>query len=131
MFKKAIFLLSIVAAPALAQSPMTAEEFEAYTKGKTLYFAADGMRYGVEEYLSDRRVRWSFLDGECKDGYWYQQGSQICFEYEDNPIPQCWTFYKLDGRLGAVFEAEDGPETELYEVEGDGKMECLGPKVGV
>ncbi|MBR9843031.1 MAG: hypothetical protein GYB25_07715 [Rhodobacteraceae bacterium] len=128
--KRLILAFLLTALPALAESPMTASEFEAHTKGKTLYYGLGGERYGVEEYLPDRRVRWSFLDGECKDGAWYPSGEQICFVYEDNPVPQCWLFY-LDGdRLAARFASGDDP-TILYEVEGKGEMLCLGPKVGV
>ena len=125
-----ILALCLAAMPALAESPLTASEFEARTTGKTLYYGVGGERYGVEEYLPDRRVRWSFLDGECKDGAWYPSGEQICFVYEDNPVPQCWLFY-LDGeRLAARFASGDDP-TVLYEVEGEAEMLCLGPKVGV
>ena len=73
--------------------PMSGAEFDAYTKGKTLYFGRGGAPYGAEVYLDNRRLRWSFLDGECKDGYWYEEApSSICFVYEDRPEPQCWSF---------------------------------------
>lgn len=118
--------------PALAQPAMTAEEFEAYTTGKTLYFASNGRAYGVEEYLENRRVRWSFLDGECRDGVWYEEEGQICFVYEDFPEPQCWTFRRNPGG-GLLARFEDDPEgTVLYEADQDDKpMMCLGPEVGV
>ena len=116
---------------AAAQSPMTAEEFEDYTTGKTLYFFSQGEAYGVEEYHENRRVRWSFLDGDCKEGAWYPQGEQICFVYEDNPTPQCWTFYRERDGLRALFEGRE-TGTELYEAgESDEPMMCLGPDVGV
>ncbi|TCK99410.1 hypothetical protein BXY66_3914 [Shimia isoporae] len=120
-----------MASPALSQSAMTASEFEAYVSGKTLFFAADGTRYGVEEYLPDRRVRWSFMDGQCKDGLWYEDNGHICFIYEDNPSPQCWSFFKGGAGLSARFESEpDG--TVLYEIEASGEeMVCLGPEIGV
>lgn len=110
---------------------MTAADFEAYVTGKILFFATEGTRYGVEEYLPDRRVRWSFLDGQCKEGLWYEEAGQICFIYEDNPSPQCWTFFEGHAGLSARFENEpDG--TVLYEIEDAGEdMLCLGPEVGV
>ncbi|MEM9247060.1 MAG: hypothetical protein AAGB05_00035 [Pseudomonadota bacterium] len=119
-------------APALAaQSPMSAAEFEAYTAGKTLYFYSEGEAYGVEEYHENRRVTWSFLDGDCKDGVWYPQGDEICFVYENNPVPQCWTFYDDSGGLRAQFEGRE-TGTVLYEAgEADEPMMCLGPDVGV
>ncbi len=110
---------------------MTAEAFESYTRGKTLFFGRGGAPYGAEIYLEDRRVRWSFLDGECKDGYWYQQAEHICFVYEDRPEPQCWTFELGASGLIAQFE-NDPPSSALYEAQDLGEeMLCLGPKVGV
>jgi hypothetical protein len=118
--------------PALAEEPISAAEFEAYVTGKTLYYGKQGDAYGVEEYLKDRRVRWSFLDGKCKDGYWYEaEGNAICFIYEDLADPQCWTFYHEGNGLRAVFE--NNPDTTvLYEaVQNDEPMMCYGPDVGV
>lgn len=128
-----IFLASLLSGPTLAQEAMTAAEFEAYTAGKTLFFEADGGKYGVEEYLPNRRVRWSFLDGahQCKDGFWYEDSGQICFLYEDTTAPQCWSFYAGADGLTAKFE-NDPDGTVLYELEAAGdEMICLGPDVGV
>ncbi len=112
---------------------MSAEAFDTHTRGKTFYYGADGRAYGVEEYLDDRRVRWSFLDGECKEGRWYEKdGGLICFVYEDEPgAPQCWSFYLGPDGLVARFENNPG-STELYEVENtEEPMMCKGPEVGV
>jgi len=124
--------LAAAALPALAQSPMSGSEFEAYTEGRTLYYNNHGQAYGVEEYLPGNRVRWSFLDGQCKEGYWYEEGQFICFVYEDQPgDPQCWTFWDEPGGIRALFE-NDPTGTELYEVtDADEPMLCLGPDVGV
>lgn len=111
--------------------PMDGAAFDAYTRGKTLFYGQNGQAYGAEVYLENRRVRWSFLDGECKEGFWYEQGRQICFVYEDNPDPQCWAFHTENGRLIARFENLPGA-TELYEAQDVGEeMICLGPDVGV
>ncbi|KUF12078.1 hypothetical protein [Pseudoponticoccus marisrubri] len=127
----ALTLATLLAAPAWAAEPMTASEFERYVTGKTLYFGLSGEAYGVEEYLPDRQVRWSFLDGKCKDGFWYEDAGQICFVYEDNPEPQCWSFFKEGSGLRAVFENDPG-STVLYEAEQDDEpMVCYGPDVGV
>ncbi len=128
----AAFCLGLLnALPALAAEPMSAAEFERYVTGKTLYFGLNGQAYGVEEYLDDRRVRWSFLDGKCKDGQWYEEGEQICFVYEDTPDPQCWTFFRDGDGLRAVFE-NDPTSTVLYEAnQNDEPMLCYGPDVGV
>lgn len=125
------FLLSGLGTPALAQSYMTAEEFDAYTKGKTFYYGAQGAPYGAEEYLENRRVRWSFLDGECQEGTWYEDGNLICFVYEGKPEPQCWSFQRSANGLVAQFE-NDPDQTVLYEVEKSHEpLMCLGPEIGV
>lgn len=120
-----------LASGAAAETPMTAAEFDDYTLGKTLFFNSGGVSYGVEEYLPNRRVRWSFLDGECKEGEWFAEGSEICFQYEDGIGPQCWTFFQDTGGLRARFRG-DAPGSELYEArQSDEPMVCLGPKIGV
>lgn len=127
----ALALSCLTALPALAAEPMSASEFERYVTGKTLYFGLNGEAYGVEKYLPDRQVTWSFLDGKCKEGFWYEESSQICFVYEDNPDPQCWSFFKEGSGLRAVFE-NDPASTVLYEALQDDKpMLCHGPDVGV
>ena len=126
-----LFPLLVAALPLQAQPPLGAEEFESYVTGKTLLFNLSGMTYGVEKYLRDRRVRWSFLNGECKEGRWYPQGDQICFEYEDGTGPQCWQFFLGAGGLRARFGGD--PEgTQLYQAAPGSTqdMVCLGPEVG-
>lgn len=110
---------------------MDGAAFDAYTRGKTLFYGQNGQAYGAEVYLENRRVKWSFLDGKCKEGFWYEEAGQICFVYEDNPEPQCWAFHAEAGRLVARFENLPSA-TELYEADDVGeKMICLGPEVGV
>ena len=124
-------LLTASALPATAQAPMTAAEFEAYVTGRTLTYTDRGVVYGIEEYLPNRRVRWAFVDDECRDGFWYETDGEICFVYDNDPTPQCWIFTKRDGRLSALFTgAEDG--RELYEAQqSDQPLICRGPDVGV
>ncbi len=131
MLKSLSILLTFSALPAAAQTALSGSEFDDYTRGKTLFYGYSGEVYGVERYLPNRRVIWSFLDGQCKEGVWYQREDQICFVYEDRSDPQCWLFTKSDGGLIAQFEGN--PEaTELYEAEDLGEeMICLGPEVGV
>ena len=124
-------ICALCALPALAQDIMSADEFDAYTKGKTLFYGRGGDAYGAEIYHENRRVEWSFLDGDCKTGEWYEDAGLICFIYENNPDPQCWSFTRGTGGLIARFENRPNT-TELYEAQDtDEKMLCLGPKVGV
>lgn len=127
----ALFLACLLAAPLQAQTLLGAEEFDAYTKGKTFYYGSAGRPYGGEEYLENRRVRWSFLDGKCQEGLWYEENGLICFIYDVTPDPQCWSFERGDGGLIARFE-NDPAQTQLYEVEKTNEpLLCHGPDVGV
>jgi hypothetical protein len=109
---------------------MSAEAFDSYTRGQTFTYGAGAEPYGAEEYLDNRRVRWSFLDGRCQDGEWYEDGDLICFVYEDNPDPQCWSFYQTPRGIVARFE-DDPAQTTLYEITRSPEpMMCLGPEVG-
>lgn len=131
MFRALMILACFAAPPAAAQTPLSGPEFDTYTQGKTLFYGFEGQVYGVERYLPNRRVIWSFLDGDCKEGVWYQQEEQICFIYEDRFDPQCWVFTRSGGGLVAQFEG-DPQATELYEAEDIGEeMVCYGPDVGV
>lgn len=128
----ALSLATLMFGTSLAHAqPMSAAQFEAYVTGKTLYFGESGNPYGAEEYLGNRRVRWSFLDGQCQDGQWYEDQGQICFVYENTPDPQCWSFYQEGNGIRAVFE-NDPNNTVLYEArQSQTPMMCLGPEVGV
>ena len=94
-------------------------------------YAIDGVEYGAETYFEGRRVRWSFLDGDCTEGEWYVAADLICFVYEDIPNHQCWKFYLRGGQLMARFE-NDPLASEVYSThERADPLICLGPDVGV
>lgn len=127
----AVLSAAVSTTAAYAAEPLTAEEFDALTQGRTLFFYSQGDAYGAERYKPGRRVTWTFLDGECSEGEWYQQGRFICFVYDTTPAPQCWTFYADGAGIRALFEDRAGA-TEIYEAgESDEDLLCLGPKIGV
>jgi len=126
-----LLLWAFAALPAAAQSLMTAQEFDDYTQGKTLYYGNGAEPYGAEIYLPNRRVRWSFLDGQCMEGEWYEADGLICFVYDEKPAPQCWSFEKGPRGLIARFE-NDPAVTPLYEANESGEdLLCPGPRIGV
>lgn len=126
----ALAALVALAAPARADTPMTGAEFEAYVTGRTLMYGTGGAPYGGEDYLPGRRVRWSFLDGRCLEGVWYEAAPNICFVYTDDPTPVCWTFYDTPEGLRASLAEGDG--SVLYQTgEAEEPLFCLGPEVGV
>ncbi len=126
----AIFSLLATVLTAQSGPPMSAAQFDSYTRGQTFTYGIGLEPYGAEEYLDNRRVRWSFLDGRCQEGEWYEQNGMICFVYEDNPDPQCWSFYQSPRGIVARFE-DDPSQTTLYEITRTAEpLMCLGPEVG-
>ncbi len=133
--RSALAVLSLtfgLCAAAQAETPMDAEAFDRYTQGRTLTFNAQGVPYGIEQYLPGRRVIWAFIGQECEEGHWYQREDMICFVYDTYPEEQCWQFFETDRGLRAVFIDADGPSTELVEVQQSNEpLICEAPGVGV
>jgi hypothetical protein len=133
MRRLTLTLTLALALPAAAETaPMDAAAFEAYTRGKTLSYAAGGRAYGIEQYLPDRGVIWWSDANTCLRGTWYQQDEQICFRYEDEPgDPACWVFTREQDGLRARLVG-DGATLQLTEI---GPIAapppCPGPDVGV
>ncbi len=75
----------LAAAPAAAETPLSAAEFESIVTGRTLSYASSGGEYGAEEYFDGRRVRWSYLDGDCAEGRWYEAGEQNLLRLRHHP----------------------------------------------
>lgn len=124
-------LLALMAAKAGAESALSAEEFDAYTRGKTLTYSESGQVFGIEEYFDNRRVMWSFNDGQCQEGRWFENGPLICFVYDDIGVPQCWSFQMGAGGLIAQFRNEPDRQPVYETAELDEPLLCLGPQIGV
>jgi len=130
MMRMALALLLLTALPATAQTTMTADQFERYATGKTLTYSQAGEVFGTEQYLANRRVRWAFTGAECQDGIWYEAAGLICFVYDTEPTPQCWSFSEDASGLHARFN-DDPAGTALSEVEQTTTpLICAGPDVG-
>ena len=126
-----VICLAMLPLPALADRVMTPTEFEAYATGKTLDYADDFSVWGREEYLPNRQVRFSFSKSECRFGRWYDQGDQVCFVYDDDPEPKCWTYFTNGKTVTTVYES-DGPGGTVSTARPTKEpLICLGPEVGV
>lgn len=123
-----ILIFILMASPVFAEGPMNAAEFDAYTQGKTLTFGVTGdQAYGIEQYQPNRRVVWSFLDGDCSNGVWYESKGSICFRYDHDPEPKCWHFYDEPNGLRAVFTNRP-TMSALYEAQDSQEpLICPGP----
>ena len=100
--------LSILATPLAAQSPLTPSEFEARVLGETFDFGYVGSApYGMERYLPDNKVIWSWGDGQCEAGKWYAEGPSICFVYDFDPDPHCWLYFAEGANTLAILQDDD------------------------
>ncbi|MFM2390619.1 MAG: hypothetical protein RLZZ437_2174 [Pseudomonadota bacterium] len=131
MLRVVLTLAFLLPLPAWAERVMTPTEFEAYATGKTIDYADDFSVWGREEYLPGRRVRFSFTDDECRFGTWYDQGDQVCFVYELDPEPKCWTYFTDGKNVTTVFESDGPGGTVSRAMPTKEPLVCLGPQVGV
>jgi hypothetical protein len=128
---RAALLAVLLVSPALAETPLSADAFEAHVTGKTITYQQYTSVFGIEEYLPGRKVRWSTAPDECQYGSWFPRDDKICFVYEYAPTPICWSFWLKDGALVALSETGLAGE-ELYEVDAtDQGLPCPGPDIGV
>lgn len=119
-----------VESPVTEADPLSAEAFDALTLGRTMTWAEFGQVYGVEQYLPGRRVRWTVLGDDCKLGHWFPKANSICFQYEDDPEPDCWEI-TADGPGLLARYVSDLPRAEPVVVsETTEPMACFGPEVG-
>ncbi len=92
-----------------ADAPLTAEGFEAIVQGRTFDTHNFSGRYGVETFLPGRRAIWRDA-GQCLEGRWRAEGELICFDYEGDPQPYCWTYHDRGGWLMAWLDGDRGTD---------------------
>lgn len=131
---RAALALALLPTSLAAETPMTGAEFQARVGTDTIaYLYSNGVR-GVADYGPDRTLLWAFEGGECVKGYWFDDGSQLCFAFEDGTLSACWQFFLQDNRLrGKASQLGSGglPDLEIYEVaHTDQPLTCAGPDLG-
>lgn len=128
-FARALAAALLLAAPAFAETPMTAEEFDAWSLGKTLNYATYGTLYGSEMHLPGRRTRDADLGQPCHDGRWVARGDEICFSYDADPTLHCWRFWRRgDGLLALPSGSPDATPSDVTIAKTP--LACPGPDVG-
>jgi hypothetical protein len=128
--RQMLFSLVLLPLPALAETPLSGEEFDSSVTGSTITYDYGGGIFGTEEYLPDRRVRWAFEGDTCVYGTWYQKTDEICFIYENDPEPKCWHYFLRDGAIHGTFRGVGSDN--IVEVERTSNpLPCAGPDVGV
>ncbi|WP_134013876.1 hypothetical protein [Litoreibacter halocynthiae] len=128
---KHLCLLALIACPAQAETKMTPSQFETFTRDTTVFFNRHDAPYGAEQYLRDRRVIWSFLDGTCQRGIWFGEGDEICFLYDDQPDALCWYFFDDGVRQSARIVGDDPADDLVVVGKSSDPLVCPGPDVGV
>jgi hypothetical protein len=111
---RALILATLLATPLVAETPMTAEEFDAFATGRTLTYQTPDAVFGTEEYLPGQKVRWSDGTAGCYAGSWFAKNDKICFVYQGVANPACWTFVQTGSRVRADFS--DDAEVLFYDV---------------
>lgn len=105
--------LLLLASPALAETPITADQFDAFASGKTLIWSQDGQAYGLESYLPGRKLLWSEEGGTCLSGSYAQAANgQICFTYDDATPPDCWLLYPAGDALHGTLQSDAEPRPD-------------------
>ncbi len=128
--RTALVLCALLAGQAHAE-PMSPDTFDSLSTGRTLYFSDGARSVGAEQYLGNRKVRWMFTDGECSDGFWYEDNSALCFVYEHEPTAQCWLMDETDGTISARRSEFADPTPLFVERMDDQPLACAGPDLGV
>jgi hypothetical protein len=129
----ALAALCLFPSLALADTPMTPDEFDAYVTDKTISYEYGDGTIGIEHYLPGRKVRWKPDPDSCTLGHWYGAGDEICFVYENDGTPQCWLFYnEPSGLRGRFVSGGDIVGWDIFEsAQSDVPLFCAGPEVGV
>lgn len=126
-------LALLVAAPALADTPVSAPDYAAFVTGQTITYRrpGDGSVVGVERHFATGRVVWlSYARGQCLPGAWAaREDGAICYSYDAEDRDWCWDMRRRpDGTLIAV-NADEPPSGTIYEVTIEGG-EVICPEFG-
>lgn len=125
-------VLCLAAAPALAEEPLSGEDFGRIVTGRTLDWGDQGRVLGREQYLPGGGVRWQVPGGDCQPGRWYEAAAGlICFRYEGGNSPVCWHFFRREGGLAAQAEGDDSGHLWFETGSTTAPLACPGPMVGV
>jgi len=122
---------SLAAGAAGAETPVSPDEFDRLTAGRTVHWTALGRPYGTEQYLPGRQVLWAVEGGDCQRGRWWAKGAEICFSYEGDPAPKCWTITREAQKLAARPVDDPGGIPLIAASDSDRPLACRGPRVGV
>lgn len=113
---RTLLAILLIAAPAVAEEPVTPEEFRDFAEGWTVYFEREGRPFGSEEFEQGGKVRWRYSDGSCVSGAWRAHDGQLCFLYdtvEEGAVINCWEMMRDDDGIFARLIDGDNAGLEL------------------
>lgn len=128
-----IVILAFMANTAQAQKNLTGDEFDELSLDSTMYFTENGMFYGAEQFLPDRRTVWRAEDGTCVNGEWAEVEGDICFMYDNGSVAACWQIVATDQGLTITSANNFGQSPTVLQLSGQdtSPILCTGPKFGV
>lgn len=113
---RSLLLFLCAAGTAHAQDRMDAAAFDAHVTGRTITYRTElSPVFGIERYLPGRRVMWSSEEGICAYGVWFESKGNICFRYDHDPEPKCWSVFAESGGMRAVY-ATRPPFSVIHEM---------------
>lgn len=132
--KYVILAASLWAGVSHAQQVMSGDAFDDISRGTTMYFTADGLFYGSEQFLPDRRSVWRAEDGTCVNGKWAEVDASICFIYDNGDGPHCWNI-TTNGPEMTITSTTITPDQPPLVLKLSGQdtvpIICTGPAFGV
>ncbi len=113
-----------LAAPALADERLSAQQFSEDATGYTLYYEdEDGERYGSESFDEKGFVTWRSPNGQCIRGGWKPYNDDLCFLFDGEV--QCWAYF--EGDVGRYVRPVDASEPKLRVARRDRTpLSCFG-----
>ena len=109
--RKFVLAALLICLPALAQEPVSPEEFRDFAEGWTLHFERDGEPFGSEAFERGGKVRWRYSDGSCVRGAWRAHDDRLCFLYDsedEGPALNCWRMMRDDdGMFARLLDGEN------------------------
>jgi hypothetical protein len=132
---RALVVAALLAAPAAAETPLSAEAFASHVGTDTVSYSYSTGDRGTADYGPDGKLRWAFEGEPCFDGIWFARNDEICFAYPDGRLSACWHFFRDGARLrGTATELGSGDTTPLEIRETSrsaAPLACPAPDVGV
>jgi hypothetical protein len=125
-----VFVLGGQTSARTLQTPMSVDEFEAWSKGQTLDYWIDGTFFGSEMHLPGRQTMDSDPGGPCVAGAWHPDGDAICFVYDGSDTQHCWRFWRDGGEVFARSLSADPGSSPATVTLSPEPLACPGPEVG-